>query len=76
MVQYANKSTEKHLGLQQDEIIGTFLQNDILGDHLQLSAMNSSLINSREWQGQIVLKRRAQEPVTALCKTVPVAFGR
>lgn len=70
--QYANKSSEKYLGFRQDETLGKSFQELFLHDNLQLNGMNSYLTRGREWQGQIVVKRKAYDPIKVVCKAVPV----
>lgn len=70
--QYANRSSEKYLGFRQDETLGKSFQEHLAQDTVQMNAMNSNLTRGREWQGQMLLRRKNQEPVSSVCKSVPV----
>lgn len=72
-LQYVNWSTERHLGFRQDEIRGKSLKDYLTEGNVRVTTMNLCLRWGREWQGDVTLKRKGQEPASALCQAVPVS---
>ncbi|KAF2894413.1 hypothetical protein ILUMI_11764, partial [Ignelater luminosus] len=71
-LQYANRASEINLGYRHDETLGKTLQEQLIYDPLQMNPMSSSLMRSREWQGQISLRRKGQDAAVSACKAVPI----
>lgn len=70
MLQYINRSSEEYLGFRLNETLGRSLVDQYLQE--QSPPMKLCLTKGREWHGPISLKRKANDPIPATCKAVPV----
>lgn len=71
--QYANLVIEKFLGIRQEEIVGKHIADQIIYDPIQLNAISSSLLRSKEWYGPLNLKKKTQEGIQATCRAISIA---
>lgn len=69
--QYMNSSSEKHIGVRLEDALGKTLQETIIQDHVQVNALGSYLLRTREWNGPLTLKKKNQETILATCRAMP-----
>lgn len=66
-----NTSSEKHLGLRLEDTLGRTLQDTLIQDHVQVNALGSYLLRTREWNGPLTLKKKNQDTMLVTCKAMP-----
>lgn len=60
------------MGFRYDETLGKTFNEQMTHDNTQIQAMSGALGRGREWNGQLTMRRKTQEPIVVSCKAVPV----
>ncbi|XP_011495191.1 PREDICTED: high affinity cAMP-specific and IBMX-insensitive 3',5'-cyclic phosphodiesterase 8A-like [Ceratosolen solmsi marchali] len=71
IVQFVNRATEVFLGFKQEELVGKRIEDFMIFENLAL--MQQHLRRGKEFQDNIVWKRKDRTPLNINCSVVPIS---